>query len=164
MGFPRHEYCNGLPFHSPEHLSNPGIKPGSPTVWASLVAQLVKNLPAMRETWVQSLGWEEPWRRERLPTPVFWPGEFHCLYSSWGHKGSDTTERFSLTHSYSIAGEYFTSELPGKPQLIMNQKISYKSVFHFVFLSSWQNAIIWNGLFLPSFFLEKSKQGKGNYQ
>ena len=27
---------------------------------ASLVAQLVKNLPAMQETWVQSLGWEEP--------------------------------------------------------------------------------------------------------
>ena len=27
-----------------------------------LVAQLVKNLPAMRETWVQSLGWEDPWR------------------------------------------------------------------------------------------------------
>ena len=30
------------------------------TSWASLVAQLVKNLPAMRETWVQSLGWEDP--------------------------------------------------------------------------------------------------------
>jgi len=28
--------------------------------WASLVAQLVKNPPAMRETWVQSLGWEDP--------------------------------------------------------------------------------------------------------
>ena len=28
--------------------------------WASLVAQMVKNLPAMRETWVQSLGWEDP--------------------------------------------------------------------------------------------------------
>ena len=28
--------------------------------WTSLVAQLVKNLPAMRETWVQSLGWEDP--------------------------------------------------------------------------------------------------------
>ena len=28
--------------------------------WASLVAQLVKNLPAMWETWVQSLGWEDP--------------------------------------------------------------------------------------------------------
>ena len=28
--------------------------------WASLVAQLVKNLPAMRETWVRFLGWEDP--------------------------------------------------------------------------------------------------------
>jgi len=28
--------------------------------WASLVAQLIKNPPAMRETWVQSLGWEDP--------------------------------------------------------------------------------------------------------
>ena len=34
-----------------------------------------------------------PWRRERLPTPVFWPGEFHLLYSPWGHKESDMTER-----------------------------------------------------------------------
>ena len=42
--------------------------------WASLVAQLVKNLPAMWETWVRSLGWEDPLGKERLPTPVFWPG------------------------------------------------------------------------------------------
>ena len=47
----------------------------------SLVAQLVKNPPAMQETWVQSLRWEDPWRREQLPTPLFWPGEFHELYS-----------------------------------------------------------------------------------
>ena len=39
-----------------------------------------------------------PWRRERLPTPVFWPGEFHGLYSPWGHKESDTTEQLSLSH------------------------------------------------------------------
>ena len=65
--------------------------------WASLVAQMVKNPPAMWETWVQSLGWEDPWRRERLPTPVFWPGEFHGLYGPWGLKESDTTERFSLS-------------------------------------------------------------------
>ena len=37
-----------------------------------------------------------PWRRERLPTPVFWPREFHGLYSPWGRKESDTTERLSL--------------------------------------------------------------------
>ena len=35
----------------------------------------------MQETWVQSLGGKIPWRRKRLPTPVFWPGEFHGLYS-----------------------------------------------------------------------------------
>ena len=55
------------------------------------MAQLVKNLPAMRETWVRSLGWEDPWRK-RLHTPVFWPGEFHGLYSPWGHKQLDTTD------------------------------------------------------------------------
>ena len=37
------------------------------------------------------------WRRERLPTPVFWPGEFHGLYSLWGCKESDMTERLSLS-------------------------------------------------------------------
>ena len=41
--------------------------------WASLVAQLVKNPPIIWETWVGKI----PWRRERLPTPVFWPGEFY---------------------------------------------------------------------------------------
>ena len=33
--------------------------------WAFLVAQLVKNLPAMQETWVQSLGWEDPLEKEK---------------------------------------------------------------------------------------------------
>ena len=33
--------------------------------WASLVAQLVKNLPTMRETWVLSLGWEDPMEKEK---------------------------------------------------------------------------------------------------
>jgi len=33
-----------------------------------------------------------PWRREWLHTLVFWPGEFHGLYSPWGHKESDRTE------------------------------------------------------------------------
>ena len=64
--------------------------------WASLVAQLVKNPPAVQETWVQSLGWEDPWKREQLPTPVFWPGEFQGLYSPWCHKESDTPEWLSL--------------------------------------------------------------------
>ena len=68
--------------------------------WASLVAQLVKNLPAMWETWVQSLGWEDPWRRERFPIPVFGPGEFHGLHSPQGRQESNTTERLLLAHSF----------------------------------------------------------------
>ena len=45
--------------------------------WVSLVAQLLKNPLAMQETWV----WKIPWRREKLPTSVFWPGQFYGLYS-----------------------------------------------------------------------------------
>ena len=45
--------------------------------WVYLVALMVKNPPAMRETWVRSLGWEDPWRWAWQPTPVFLPGEFH---------------------------------------------------------------------------------------
>ena len=35
----------------------------------------------------------EHWRGERLPTLVFWPGEFHGLHSAGGHEELDTTER-----------------------------------------------------------------------
>ena len=66
---------------------------------ASLVAQLVKNPPAMWETrfdpWVGKI----PWRREGLPTPVFWPREFHGLYSPWGWKSWTRLSDFhSPTH------------------------------------------------------------------
>ena len=44
------------------------------------------------ETWVDPWVGKIPWRRERLPTPVFWPEEFHGLYSSWGRKELDMTE------------------------------------------------------------------------
>ena len=64
---------------------------------ASLVAQLGKNLPVMQETWVCSLGWENPLEKGQTPTPVFWPGEFHGLYSPWSCKESYTTERLSLS-------------------------------------------------------------------
>ena len=43
--------------------------------WASLVAQMVKKLPAMEETWIRSLGLEDPRRRAWQPTSVFFPVE-----------------------------------------------------------------------------------------
>ena len=67
--------------------------------WASLVAQMVKNLPAQRrrpgfDPWVRKI----PWRRELLPIPVFLlenSMEFQrnlAGYSPWGHKELDMTE------------------------------------------------------------------------
>ena len=63
---------------------------------ASLVAQTVKHLPAMQETQVLSLGWEDPLEKGRLRTPVFLPGELHGQrslvgYSPWSFKESDMT-------------------------------------------------------------------------
>ena len=53
---------------------------------ASLVAQRVKNPPAMRETWVQSLGWEGPLEKGTATHSSILAGEFHELYSPWGHR------------------------------------------------------------------------------
>ena len=58
----------------------------------SPITQLVKNLPAVQETPVQFLGWEYPWKREKLPIPVFWPGEFH------GHGVTKSRTRLSDFH------------------------------------------------------------------
>ena len=68
---------------------------------ASLLAQTVKNLPAMKETQDRSLGWEDPLGRGMATTPVTLPGEFHGQrslvgYSPSGHKESDTTKRLTL--------------------------------------------------------------------
>ena len=90
--------CNaGDPGSIPGSGRSPGEGIGYPLqyTWASLVAQLVKNPPECRrpvfDPWVEKI----PWRRKRLPTPVFWPGKLDGLYSSWGHKELDTTEPLS---------------------------------------------------------------------
>ena len=54
------------------------------------MAQLVKNTTAMWETSVWCLGWEDPLEKGMVPTPVFWPGEFHGLYSPRACKESGT--------------------------------------------------------------------------
>ena len=69
----------------------------------SLVVQIVKNLPAMWEIQVQSLGQEDSLEKGWQPTPVFLPGKPHGQRSlvgdsPWSHKESDMTER--LTHLY----------------------------------------------------------------
>ena len=60
----------------------------------TLVAQLVKNLPTVWETWVQSLGWEDPLEKGTAAHSSILAWEF--LYSPWGCKESDMTEWLSL--------------------------------------------------------------------
>ena len=65
-----------------------------------LVAQMKKNLPAMQETLVRSLGWEDSLEKEMATHSLFLPGEFHeqrslVCYSPLGHKELDMTEQLT---------------------------------------------------------------------
>ena len=110
LGFPgsavgKESTCNsGDPSSIPGSARSTGEGIGSllQYSWTSLVAQLVKNPPAMWETWVQFLGWDDPLEKGMLTHSVFWPGEFHWLYSPWGCKESDTTEWLSLSIHYNL--------------------------------------------------------------
>ena len=76
MAFPRQEYWSELPSPAPGDLLNPGIKLASPALVGgsftteppgkpdSFVVQMAKSLPAVQETWVRSLGWEDPLVKE----------------------------------------------------------------------------------------------------
>jgi len=84
MGFPhssvgKESACNAGDPSSiiPGSGRSPGEGIGYPFQysWASLVAQLVKKIPQYRRSGFYSWVGKIPWRREWLPTPVFWPGE-----------------------------------------------------------------------------------------
>ena len=74
-------------------------------MWASLVAQVVKSLPAVQDLQVQSLGWEGP-LEEKMATNssiLAWEiprTEEPSGYHSRGHKESDTTEVTEHVHAY----------------------------------------------------------------
>ena len=75
---------------------------------ASLVAQTVKNLPAMWETWVRSLGWEDPLKEGMgaHSSILSWriPMDRRSLagYSPWGHNESAVTEQLNTTQSATL--------------------------------------------------------------
>ena len=82
------------------------------TCWTSLVAQTVKHLPTMWETWVQSLGQEGLLEKEMQPTSGFLPGKSHGQrsligYSPWVCKESDTTERLHITCCKALGFIYY---------------------------------------------------------
>ena len=70
----------------------------------SLVAQLVKNPPAIRESWVRSLGLEDPLEKGKATYSSILAWRSHGLFSPWGRKELDTAELPSLTHSKKKSG------------------------------------------------------------
>ena len=66
-------------------MTSSWFRVGPKSKGAFSVAQTVKHLPPVQETWVQSLDQEDPWRRAWEPTPVSLPGESHGQRSLAGY-------------------------------------------------------------------------------
>ena len=71
------------------------------------MAQMVKDPPTIQETWVRSLGWEDPLEKGMVTTAVLLPGEFHgqrslAGYRPYGCKDPDMTERLTHMHTHTL--------------------------------------------------------------
>ena len=117
----------------------------SKSLLASLVAQTEKNLPAMQQTQVRSLSWEDP-LEEGMATHPFLSGEPHgqrslAGYSPWNFKASDTTEQLTLS-------------LSGRNHWIFKKWIFFKDTLLFVpfsFYSLFREYMVEN-ILMPDFF------------
>ena len=97
-------YCISPGKESTCNAGDPGLIPGSGRYpgegigyplqysWASLVAQLVKNLPAMQKTCIRSLSLEDTLEKWKASHSIILAWRIHGLYSPWGHKELDVTE------------------------------------------------------------------------
>ena len=100
--------CNAVdPGSIPGWGRSPGAGIGYPLQYsgASLVAQLVKSLPAIQETWVLFMGWKDPLEKG-MPTHLSilaWRFASNGMYSPWGHKESDRTEWLLLTFTKELS-------------------------------------------------------------
>ena len=75
--------------------------------WASLVAQLVKNPPAMQETWVRSLGWEDPLEKGMATHSSILAWRIPMDRGAWGATVQGDTKSWTLLsdfHFLSVSG------------------------------------------------------------
>ena len=103
---------------------------------ASLVAHMVKNLPAIQETQLWSLVGKIPWRREWQPTPVFLPGEFHGERSVVGYSPWVTKK---IRHDW-VTNTHFRSK-DVFARCFCHRNWYYKNRCKRGFLSSWQSLL-----------------------
>ena len=103
-------------------------------MWVSLVAQLVKNPLAMQETWVRSLGWEDPWRRIGYPLQYSWVSlvaqlvknlppiqEVWVRFLGW----EDPLEKRVATHFSMLAWRIPWTDEPGGLQSMGSQRVEH---------------------------------------
>ena len=91
MEFSGQEYWSGLPFPTPEDLPDPGMEPTSLAslglfshqIRGPLVAQMVKRLPTVQETRVQSLGREDPLEKEMATHSSILARKIPWTFSPW---------------------------------------------------------------------------------
>ena len=108
-------------------------------------ALLIPSFPL--HPWVGKI----PWRRERLPTPVFWLREFYGVYSPWGHKESDTTEWLSLSLSFLARSNHLLISRLQSPSSVILERKERKSAVASTFplpfaMKSWDQ-MSWSWLF-----------------
>ena len=125
---------------------------------AFMMAQMVKNLPANAETWIQSLGWEDP-LKEMANHSVFLPGKSHGQrslvgYSPWGCKESDTTEHAYIPLPTSSQNTFVnaTNAVPstlkfGKVCFLVCHKSGQFSSIHKVYFCSFIYFLTLHGTF-----------------
>ena len=97
-------------------------------LWASLVAHVIKNLPAMQETWVQSLGWEYPLEKEMathsstLAWRIPWPEEPGRLHSPWSC--NSRTQLSTKLPDYALIILFFKKTNPAAKSILNGETLS----------------------------------------
>ena len=131
-----------MPRDKPTHLWSSNLWPRRQRIprsqgECSLVAQMVKNLPAMWETWVQSLGQEDPLEEGTathssiLAWRIPWTEEPGGL-QSWGRKESDRTKQLTLWLSCDLSLRHFNNAV--------NQSLEFH-VLSFYFIHKWKEMV-----------------------
>ena len=127
------------------------------SIGVSLVAQTVKNLPAMQETWVHSWVGKIPWWSELQPTAVFLLREFHrqrSLVGSslWGRKESYMTKWLTHTH---ICQQHFPTGSAGKEPSCQHRWCKKRKFNPWVGKIPWRKKWQPTPIFLPWRFHEE---------
>ena len=109
------------------------------------VAQNIKNLLAMQETWVQTQVRKIPWRRKWQPTPVFLPGESHEQRSlvgcPWGHKELNITDQLSL-HFINITVNIIINQCILNNIGLLMRRMKFFEVGGVSILRNWSSKIV----------------------